>query len=137
MRVVPAPLADAAAFMRRRGFAPARYSSPEVFLMTAAGDSVCFLEDGDTRVLFVLRHDAKAATTFLRAAVKEGPGDAMALAYDAVARGLLFVYPTVTTDVPLEKLQTKLTGYTNGVAANGQPTVTWRADLSPPGASDV
>lgn len=137
MRVTPTPLTQAAAFLRRKGFTHPRHRTPEQFLMTAAGDTVCTLHDGETSILFVLRHNAKTQTTFLRYAAKDGPGDAMAIAYDAVQRGILFAYPTITTDVPLERLQTKLMGYTNGVSAEGAPTVTWRADLSPPGAPDV
>lgn len=137
MRATPINLTEAAAFMRAANYAPMRHGSPEVFLMTAAGDDVIMLEEQDTKILFVLRHDGVEKTTFMRAAVKQGPGDAMAIAFQAVKQGTLFAFPTVITDVPVDKLQTKLLGFTKGATLGGSPTVVWRADLTPVENSDV
>jgi hypothetical protein len=137
MRAIPTNLAEAAAFMRAAKYVPLRYDSPEIFLMSAAGDDVITLEAGDTKILFVLRHDANEKTTFMRAAVKQGPGDAMALAFQAVKQGTLFAFPTVVTDVPVERLQSKLLNFTQGATLNGVATVVWRTDLTPMEASDV
>jgi hypothetical protein len=131
----PTNLQEASAFMHEAGYVARREQSIAVFLATSLGDDFQLVTTEDTRLLLVLRHDAAAATTRIRAAVKQGPGDAMAMAHAAVRQGLIFSFPTVVTDVPADRLRTKLQGFTKG--QDDAQTVTFKADLSPVGGADV
>ena len=127
IKVNKATLPEAAAFLRDVGYVPPREGSVDMFLRTCVGDDVLLVIEEATQVLLVLRHDKTAHRTHLRMAAKKGPADAMDVVYRAVRDGFMFSFPEVVTDVPAERLRSKLVTFTNGA---GGTTITWRADLA-------
>ena len=129
MKVTPIALSTLTDFMHEAKFVPPRWQSIPVFVMSCAGDDLVLVEEGATRLVLVLRHDGAAKATLLRMAIKQGPGDAMDLAYRAVAAQKVFAHPTVLTDVPIDKLRNKLTTFTHGAAEGA--TVRWSPECTP------
>ncbi len=135
MKVTPVALPQAGEFLRRVGYVPPLFGDLQVFLATCPGNDIQMLQTEECTLLLVLKHDQREQTTYIRAAAKEGTGDAMALAYAAFKSGQLFSFPTVKTGVPVERLRDKLTGFTAG-AADGQ-VVTFAADVAAARGSNV